>query len=450
VPSPSTAPPRPRRSPLQSNDPVWLLVVNMAVVAFMWSAHGGVERSASQGWVIAVGQLAGLYAALAVLLGLVLISRSPWLERRYGMDRMTHFHRYCGFTAAVLMIVHVVTITLGYAWDTEITIWEQIVDSVKNYPYVANAVIGFVLLMLLAATSLRAARRVLSYEQWWFIHAGAYLAVALAFGHQTAVGSDFVTDGWAVVYWTLLYLSAAALILGHRWLTPILLTIRHRFHVVSVEPTGPNVVTVVIGGRGLERLAAQTGQFFLLRALTPGRWWKAHPFSLSAPPDGRTLRFTVKALGDDTTDLQKIPVGTRFSIEGPYGGFLSVDTDRRKLLYVAGGVGITPFRGLIDSSDCPSDIALLYRNRSPEDALFLDELVALRDEKGFDLHLSYSRTGADRVNPFSVEVLRSFVPDVAEREVFVVGSPALISAARTGLRAAGVPARRIHYENFAY
>jgi predicted ferric reductase len=416
----------------------------------MWFVHGGVDRTSTQGWLIAVGQLTGLYATLAVLLGLVLISRAPWLERRYGMDRMTHFHRYTGFTAVTLMTVHVVTITIGYAWDTNITIWEQIVDSVANYPYVLNAVIGFALLLIVAVSSLRALRRVLAYEHWWFIHMGAYVGVALAFGHQTAVGTDFVKDGWAVAYWALLYLSAAAMIFGFRWVTPAVLAVRHRLEVHSVDVEGSDVVTVALRGRNIDRLPAQAGQFFLLRALTRGRWWKAHPFSLSAPPDGENLRFTIKALGDDTTDLQTIPVGTRVAIEGPYGGFLPFRTTSRKLLYIAGGVGITPFRGLIEELANPEDVALLYRNRSPEDALFLDVLSTLSREMGFDLRLTYSRNGGREPNPFDPDQLRSFVPDVADREVFVVGSPRLISAARNGLRAAGVPAGHIHYENFSY
>jgi hypothetical protein len=122
-------PPRPALSPFRAYDPVLILLVNAVVIAYMWIVHGGPARIPDQGWLIAVGQLTGLYAALVSLVGIVLISRTPWLERRYGMDRMTHFHRYVGFTAAVLMASHVVSITIGYARDSSISIWDQIVDS---------------------------------------------------------------------------------------------------------------------------------------------------------------------------------------------------------------------------------------------------------------------------------------------------------------------------------
>ena len=447
----TSLPPRPRSSPLRNFDPIWLLAVNMGVIGFMWVRHGGLARISGLGdSLIAIGQLAGLYAAVGLLLGLLLASRTPWLERRYGMDRMIHAHRLVGFTTVWLVVAHVVLIVVGFALAARISLWEQIVDTVVNHPYVAQAVVGFVLILVVAGMSVRAVRRAISYEAWWFVHISTYAAVALVFGHQTAIGADFVLDRWAWAYWSLLYLSVAYLIFVYRWVAPLFRAWQHRFRVEEVVDEGPGVVTLVIGGRRLDALRVQAGQFFLLRALTRGRWWKAHPFSLSGAPDGSTLRFTIKALGDDSTDLQTIPIGTRFALEGPYGGFLAhLPTDRR-MLFIAGGIGITPFRGFIDDLDRPTDIALIYRNPSPDDTVFHDDLVRLAAEKGFDLHLSYSRFAGGGPNPFDPKRLRALVPDIAEREVFVIGSLRLIDAARSGLRGAGVPTRRIHLENFAY
>jgi ferredoxin-NADP reductase len=113
-------------------------------------------------------------------------------------------------------------------------------------------------------------------------------------------------------------------------------------------------------------------------------------------------------------------------------------------------VGITPFRGIIDDTDRPEDVVLIYRNRSRRDAVFIDDLEGLSQAKGFGLHLSFSRIGERDHNPFLPGGLEELVPDVADREVFVVGSSSLISAARSTLRAAGVPGAQIHYENFTY
>lgn len=443
--------PRPRSSPLKAYDPVFLVVLNVAVVTYMWFRHDGLGRSVDLGeWLVSIGQLTGLYAALAVLLGLVLISRAPWLERRYGMDQMMRAHRLVGFTAFWLMMGHVIATTVGLAMDSGISLWAQIVDYVWNYPYVVDAMIGFGLLMAIVVVSVRSVRSALSYETWWFIHLFAYIGAALTFAHQTALGADFVLDSWAFAYWTLLYVSVAVLIVGYRWIALLVRHFRHRLQISEVIPESPGVVTLVLGGHRLHRLRAQAGQFFLLRVLDRRRWWKAHPFSLSAPPDGRSLRFTVKALGDDTARLQTVATGTRVAVEGPYGGFLDALPTERKPLFIAGGIGITPFRGLIDDLDNPDDVVLLYRNRTPDDAVFRDQLDALSAEKGFALHMSYSRFGGGDPNPFAPAELVRLVPDLRQRDVFIIGSSRLIAAARNGLRLAGVPATQIHLESFAY
>jgi ferredoxin-NADP reductase len=95
-------------------------------------------------------------------------------------------------------------------------------------------------------------------------------------------------------------------------------------------------------------------------------------------------------------------------------------------------------------------VALLYRNRTPEDAVFREELEELSRRQGFELHLSYSQLDGGDPRVFEPDRLLRIAPDLREREVFVVGSPRLIAAAGNGLRAAGVPSRQIHFENFAY
>lgn len=437
-------------SPLTSYDAVFLVGLNVAVVTWMWFRHGGVSRSGDfDEWLVSLGQVTGLYAGLAVLVGLVLVSRAPWLERRYGMDQMVRAHRLTGFTAAWLMTAHVVTTTVGLARDTGISLGDQLVGYVRNYPYLTWALIGFGLFIGVVLLSMQAARRRLSHEMWWAIHLATYAAAALVFGHQTAIGADFVLDRWAFAYWSVLWASVALLIVGYRWGALLWQLASNRLQIATVEAEGPGVVTLGIEGRGLERMHVQAGQFFLLRVLERRRFWKAHPFSLSAVPDGHSLRFTIKALGDDTTHLQTIAPGTPVAVEGPYGGFLDAFPTSRKLLYIAGGIGITPFRGMVEDLDRPQDVALLYRNSTPDSAVFLNDLQRLSIEKGFELHLSYSRNG-DAADPFAPAALLNRVPDVRERNVFVVGSPSLVAAARHGLRLAGVPVSRIYVETFAY
>lgn len=447
-------PPAPRPSPLTSSDLVWFALINLALISAMWVRHGGLDHlDDASARLVALGQICGLYGAFAILGQLVLISRVPWLERRYGMDSLNHWHRWNGFAATWLLVTHAVAITLGYAWGAHIGIWSQLHNFVLHYADVLMAMVGLSAILAVAVTSIRAARRALRYETWWFVHLYAYLGVALAFSHQLAVGSDFTDDSLARAYWVGLYIATALVLVGWRWIGPIAGAVRHQLRVVAVIPEGPGVVTLVLSGRHLDRLPASGGQFFLLRFLRRDSWWQAHPFSLSAAPDGRSLRFTVKALGDDSQSLQAIPLGTRVLAEGPYGAFTASRASRRKVALIGGGIGITPIRALFEEIDRrPGEVSVLYRARNRTEAIFHDDLVAMGRRRGFDVLISYSRPfGTPYGNdPFQPEHLRAAIPDVEERDVFVCGPASLLAAAGNGLRNAGVPAHQIHLERFDY
>ena len=191
-----------------------------------------------------------------------------------------------------------------------------------SYPYVLMATVALGLMVAVGVASVKAARRRLSYETWYGIHLYAYIAVALAFLHELAVGTDFVDDTVAQAYWVALYVAVIVLVVVFRIGQPIALTLRHRFRVAEVRRESPNAVSIYITGRHLERLAVRAGQFFYWRFLTGGGWWRAHPFSLSAAPNGKYLRITVKRSGDDTRlDPASQAPGTRVFAEGPYGAF---------------------------------------------------------------------------------------------------------------------------------
>ena len=154
-----------------------------------------------------------------------------------------------------------------------------------TYPYVLWATAGFGLFVLVGVSSVRAARRRLSYETWYGLHLYAYLAIALAFLHQLFVGADFMHDQLAAIYWIGLYVVTAALVLTFRVGQPLVTSLRHRLRVAAIVDEAPGVVSVYLTGRDLDRLAVRSGQYFIIRFLTRDGWWRAHPFSISSAPE---------------------------------------------------------------------------------------------------------------------------------------------------------------------
>jgi len=393
-----------------------------------------------------LAHVTGMLGGYGVLVMVGLMSRTPALERGVGADVLARWHARGGRSVLTLVLVHawaaVLTWSLSRAEGFLPASWD-----VLHLPDLLTATAGTVLLLGVGLASARAARRALSYETWHGLHLLTYVAVALSFTHQLA-GPDLAGHLGAQVLWSLLYAEVFGLLLAHRVVAPLRQAVRHRLRVVAVVDQGPGVRSIVLRGEHLDELRAEPGQFFRWRFLTAGTWANAHPFSLSAAPTDHHLRITVKALGDGSAAVQRVPVGTRVLAEGPYGAMTAVRRTRRDVLLVAGGVGITPMRALLESLPVApgQDLTLLYRARTAQDVLFRDELDGIARRRGVRVRYLL---GPD-AGSLTAAGLRRLVPDVAERDTYLCGPPRLADGVRAALAQLGVPAARVHEERFAF
>jgi predicted ferric reductase len=433
---------------------VALLVANGALIVAMWIRHGGTDSLNSPGAILtAAGQITALLGTYLALIQLVLMARSPWLDQVFGMDRLAWAHRWLGFATVWLLAGHAVLTTVGWSLGDGRSVLDETTTLLGTYPFVLMATAGMACFLAVAVTSVRAARRRLSHETWFGIHLYAYLAIALGFAHQLVVGTDFATDPVARIYWTSLLVITAAMVVVFRFGQPIATTLRHQTRVGSVVTEAPGVVSVYVTGRDLDRLAARSGQYFNLRLLTRDDWWRAHPFSLSAAPNGKSLRFTIKSLGDWTARLQALKPGTRVALEGPYGTMTGARRTRQRVLLIAGGIGIAPLRALLESLPArPGELTLLYRASREADLVFRDELDALAAHRGASVRYLVGRRGSRAMpdDPLDAAGIGNLVPDVRERDVYICGPLRLMESVRTSLNELAVPASQIHLERFAY
>jgi ferredoxin-NADP reductase len=217
--------------------------------------------------------------------------------------------------------------------------------------------------------------------------------------------------------------------------------------VASVVPEAPGVVSIYVTGRDLSKLDVQAGQFFRWRFLTRDSWWQAHPFSLSAAPNGQWLRLTVKSLGDHSRALAGLRPGVRIWLEGPSGGFTSRARRRERSVLIAGGIGIAPIRALIE--DLPSGSTVLYRARAASEVIFQRELTDLVNTRGHQLHyLIGPRSQSQASKPLTPEGLRALVPDVRNRDVYLCGPATMTASVMKTLAVLRVPRRHIHVDPF--
>ena len=426
-----------------------VVVGNAVAITWLW-VHGGNLTIHSTGDLFtSIGRLTGLWSAYLALIQVILLARIPALERVVGFDRLTRWHRWNGHVCIDLVIAHVVFTVWGYALLDKFTLGKEIRTMLGGgiYPGMITATIGTALLLAVVATSLVIVRRRLSYEWWYAVHLMAYAGIALSWFHEIPTGNELVLDRIAADYWRGLFIVTLAVIVGFRILAPAYAAFRYRLRVSQVTEEAPGVVSLTITGRHLDRLGARAGQFFLWRFLDRHRWWSAHPFSLSAAPDGRSLRITVKALGDHSARLADVKPGTRVVAEGPLGVFTDDLRRRDKAVLIAGGIGITPIRALLERMH--GDTVVLYRVISDTEVIFRDELERLVTDGRATVHFVVGDHRGDGRDLLSPSHLLELVPDIAERDVFLCGPPAMIDAIHKNLRRAHVPRRHVHTERFA-
>lgn len=441
----------PHTWPFRSGDIAAAVTVNALLIIGMWVRHGGISLLGGlDADLTGAGQITALLGTYAALIQILLMSRSPWLERLFGMDRLAHWHRWLGFSCITLICAHVVLTTVGYAVGDGSSIASETWTLLTTYPYVLMATVATGLLIMVAVTSIRRARRRLQYETWHFLHLYTYLAIVLAFGHELAVGTDFSTDPVARVYWIALYVFVAGCVLAFRVGHPLRLALTHQLRIAQTVNEAPGVVSVYMTGRHLDQFRAQAGQFFKWRFLTATDWWRDHPFSLSAAPNGQYLRITIKDVGDGTHATHQLAPGVRVIAEGPYGVFTVSRRTKPRALLVAGGIGITPLRALLEEFPSGKNIVtLLYRARSWDEVVFRDELEELiRNRKG-TLYFIVGQRRDLPDDPFSPQALRQYVPDIELRDIFICGSAKLMGTLHDTLKQLHIPKSSVHYERFA-
>lgn len=453
-----TSPPLPRRWSITPSDLNWGIFGVALIIGAMWVRHGGLNLFDSPlNALAAIGQLTALYGTFLALVGILLMSRAPFIDQVLGSDEASRIHRLAGFASIWLIAAHAIASTVGYSGISTVPTLGQVWDQIYTFTVLEEgglgATVALALLIVVAVVSVRAARMRMAYETWYGIHLYVYVAMALGFLHQLTIGTDFVTDELARTTWIALYAVAFVPLILFRFVEPLLRNLRHRFYIEKVVIERDGVASLWISGSAMHKLPVRAGQWFGIRVLNGKGWWRSNPFSLSAGPDGQHLRFTIEALGDRTRELQRVKPGTRVFLEGPYGILTGAVRTREKVLLIAGGIGITPLRALLEVLPVRrGDMALLYRAPTNASVVFKKELNRIAEVRGARVDLVTGSRDQFTFNddPLSPGGLWAAYPDIRERDIYLCGSPRMMATVEKSLRDIGVPHSQIHLERFSW
>jgi predicted ferric reductase len=417
-----------------------------AVTALAITDETVAELRAPGGAATFLGSLTGLVGMYLALLMVLMVSRIPAIEQVLGQDGLLRWHRRLAPWPISLLLAHALFITIGYAQAARSGLGHQVDVLLTRYPDVLIATVGLGIMCAIGVISIHAIRRRLRRETWWLVHLYMYLALALSFAHVLALGPSFVGHPLTQIVWSVAWAATAGLVLCYRFGLPVVRSLRHRLVVHEVRPEGPGVVSVICSGRRLDKLAIAGGQFFFWRFLTRSMWWQAHPYTMSALPQPPYVRLTVKAVGDHSAAVAKLRPGTRIVIEGPYGVFTRFAQQRPRVLLMAAGIGVTALRSLLEDLPRNSAPVVVLRGARPEDLVLRREVAELVRHRNGRLH---ELVGAREQALLDERSLRSLVPDLHRRDIYVCGPEGFVTNIVEVAARLGLPSEAIHHEAYA-
>lgn len=374
----------------------------------------------------------------------------------FRSENVMVFHKYLSMLTFVVLIVHIVALL----FDTFIHFkaYEVLVPFLSHYKnaYVSIGIFAFYLFVVILLTSIFL--RDIYPRFWRKLHYIAYPLFILSFIHGVFIGTDTVSSLMQAVYWATGVIGVA--LIGYRIAYPYL----QKMHICRITnifmETKDVVVAEIAREDGKEFPAFKPGQYAALALQgANGKMTRKHYFSLANSPAGNkaVMRFGIKVMGNFTQSISRMRIGDPLAFWGPYGDFIFKDTKMRRTVFIAGGIGITPFvssfRYALDNN-LPNDLILLYSNRTRETGPLLNELMLVAQKNPrFKAFFSVSDE-PDAPDGFlkgrvdELMIRNCLGNNFAKTYFFVCGPPPFMDAVIRALRKAGVSQHYIRKEYF--
>jgi len=385
-----------------------------------------------------LGKTASIPGAALFTLSLILAARLPVYEKLFGdLPASYRAHQRIGGIAMILLSIHPLGLAFSYAAASPkfAIIFLMPTGALEK-------TLGIIALLLLQASLALTYWNRVPYRLWKLIHKVLGAAFLLGFIHALtipgAMSSMPLLRAVLAVYVGLGITAWVYRSLAHRWLVQrtgyVVKAIRNlgaRYVELDLEPTDKGIVF-------------RPGQFVFVTVNDGSLPNEEHPFSISGTYGDGGLALTIKALGDFTAKMMRIKPGVKMLIEGPFGGF-DYRTGGKRQVWIAGGIGITPFIGMAETLPDDYDVDLYYSVPTERDAVAKDALDTICGQKRCIRAIYWVSADKGRI---AAETIAARSGKLADLDFFLCGPAPMILDIRRQLVSVGVRKDKIHQELF--
>jgi len=412
-----------------------LVLLNLVVWLVFPPVDDGRENFARQ----YAAEIIGSNNIILMACSLFLATRPKWAEKYFGgLDKMYVTHRHTGTAAFLLIFAHVLTVPITTSG------WK-----LGNYLGVM-AFMGIVTIVLITLAPRIPFLNKLTggdYNDWKKFKRYIGIFFILAFIHALTVPNPldaFIAINWVQIFFiigTASYLYTEVFGQFFKKYLP--------YTVEAVNHPNQSTTEVVLRAKKDPIQKQRAGQFLFVRFMENGLN-ESHPFTISSAPHEDVLRLTVKACGDFTRDLfANLKTGTEAVLEGAYGMF-DYKTGGPKQIWVAGGIGVTPFLSFIRDlkTGLNHEVDFYYTVRHREEAVFVDEIEeTAKKNPQLKARLRFSSIDGSLTVE---EIIRNAGGDIRGHHVYMCGPLPMVQAFEKKFIEAGVPVENIHFEEFNF
>jgi predicted ferric reductase len=391
----------------------------------------------------------GFVGLTQIAVQFVLIARFKQVTAPYGIDIILRYHRQIAMVAVAAILAHPIIIVI----DNPARL------SLLN-PFGGNwasrtAWVSVIALLAIVITSVYRERLKLDYERWRFFHLIlGVVAIVFAQLHVSMAGL-YVNTTWKQAIWITTAAAMVGLVVYLRVLKPTWQR-GYRWRVAEVRPELGDTHSLVLEPVRHAGLRFDPGQFAWIKLAGSPFTLEEHPFSFSSSAESpQRVEFGIKSLGDFTSRIAEIPTGTLAYLDGPHGAFSIDRYPAVGYVFIAGGVGITPFmsflRTMADRGD-PRPSLLIYADKTWDAVAYRDDIESLKQR--IDLEVVYvleqPHEGWEGETGFVDGGLldRHLPRETFDREYFICGPAPMMDAVHTALRERGVAEGSIQLERF--
>jgi predicted ferric reductase len=392
--------------------------------------------------ITSIGQILGLLGMAMFIATMILSSRLKFLESYFGgLNKIYFWHHMLGGASFICLLFHPIILVINYL---TISLQSAALFFIPiNNPAVSFGIFSLLALILMLVFTFFI---ILPYRTWKITHKFLGAAFFLGILHTFFVSSD------VSIYLPLKIYMGIFVFLGliaylYRTIFGSVVVKKFKYNVDEVKKLNDKVVEIIMSPIG-SKINFKAGQYIFIGFKGEGISTETHPFSISSGIFDEKLKITVKTLGEYTAQLQNLKAGSESITEGPFGVFSYLNTKNKNQVWIAGGVGITPFLSMAKSlTDNEYIIDLYYCVNTKSEIVSLEDLTNISAKNN---NFKVIPLCADTDGYINSKVISDHSGNLLEKDFFLCGPPPMMKGARSQLLASGVHNNKIHSEEFSF